>query len=68
MDLVTWMDNQAVSMMFSVPEIDRNLYPDFACLANRKVKMNDGKYTTIKVFRPEIFAFFEKSMGGVDLL
>ncbi len=55
-------------MMFSVPEIDRNLNPNYRCLAYRKVKKSNGTFETLKVFRPEIFALFETAMGGVDML
>ena len=67
MELVTWQDNQPVSLLYTVPDYDRSVEAESLCYVRRRVR--DGKgWVQMKVFRPEIFKIFEKYMGGVDQL
>ncbi len=64
-----WLVNgvQPVSIMFSLPEVDRFSIPD-NCTVKRKLKLPSGSNVAVNIYRPEIFTIFEKGMGGVDQL
>ena len=67
--MVTWHDSIPVSILYSVPHIDRvSGDAQNNCTVTRRVKCGDGTKGVVKVYRPEIFNFFEENMGGVDVL
>ncbi len=68
MELVTWQDNQPVSILHSLPEFDKYTRAGDDCVAWRRAKDRHGKWFAFQTFRPPVFRFFDSGMGGVDLL
>ncbi len=52
-----------LTSMTSIKPMGGDIEP---CIAIRKVKKPNGTWFIQEVYRPEIFAQFEKYMGGVD--
>ncbi len=68
MDVVTWGDAKAVTMISSVTHLGPENSKEESCLATRKIKNPNDTWYIARVYRPTIFKEFEKYMGGVDRL
>ncbi len=68
--LVTWGDNQPVTILFSIEGCSVDISPplDQPIVVARNVQNKQKVWYHNIVFHPSIFSLFSSNMGGVDQL
>ncbi len=67
MDAITWGDTTVVTVINSHPSISATSNQQL-CTAIRRIKLKQKGFYRANIWQPEIVHFFQKNMGGVDLL